>query len=188
MSDEPQFSLSVDHDIELSLLKKADAGELFALVDANRAHLRIWLPWVDYESSLADSLEFIQHTQQQYLSNQGFQLGIRYQKRLTGVIGYHAIDWPDRQVEIGYWLGAAYEGKGFMTRASATLVKYAFESLMLNRVEIQCATGNRRSRAIPERLGFTQEGVRRESEWLYDHFVDLVIYSMLAREWHARAT
>jgi len=40
-----------------------------------------------------------------------------------------------------------------------------------------------RSRAIPERLDFRQEGVLQQAEWLYDHFVDLVVYSVLAREW-----
>ncbi len=70
-----------------------------------------------------------------------------------------------------------------MTRACRALVDYAFAKLQLNRVEIRCATGNLRSQAIPERLGFTREGTLREGEWLYDHFVDLIVYSMLAREW-----
>ena len=51
---------------------------------------------------------------------------------------------------------------------------------------IHCAVGNRRSRAIPERLGFTQEGIARDAEWLYDHYVDLVTYSLLAPEWSKR--
>jgi ribosomal-protein-serine acetyltransferase len=53
-------------------------------------------------------------------------------------------------------------------------------------VEIGCAPGNRKSCAIPERLGFTREGVLRQREWLYDHFVDHVVYGILAEEWRAR--
>jgi ribosomal-protein-serine acetyltransferase len=53
----------------------------------------------------------------------------------------------------------------------------------LNKVEIHCAVDNKRSRAIPERLGFTQEGIIRANQWLYDHYVDDVIYGMLASEW-----
>ena len=70
-----------------------------------------------------------------------------------------------------------------MTNACRTLVTYAFHEWGLNKVEIHCAVGNIRSRAIPTRLGFTQEGSLREAEWVNDHFVDLVIYGMLAREW-----
>ena len=183
MKNQPFFALTIDREVTLRLFEEADAPEVFALIDRDRAHLREWLPWVDYNTSPDDSLKFIRHSQQQYLNNEGFQLGIRYQGRLAGVIGYHTVNWPNRHVEIGYWLGEEFQGKGLMTRACRTLVDYAFEKLMLNRVGILCATGNARSRAIPERLGFTQEGILRDGEWLYDHFVDLAVYSMLAREW-----
>jgi ribosomal-protein-serine acetyltransferase len=53
----------------------------------------------------------------------------------------------------------------------------------MNRVQIHCATDNTRSRAIPERLAFQQEGIIREALWVNYRFVDLAIYSILAREW-----
>ncbi len=186
MYNQPHFSLAIGQGLELRLFEEAEAAEIFALVDRNRVYLRQWLPWVDYETSPEDSLEFIRRSQQQYTNNEGFQLGIRSQDHLAGVIGYHTVDWPNRHVEIGYWLGAEFQGKGMMTRACRVLIDFAFEKLLFNRVAILCATGNARSRAIPERLGFTQEGTLRESEWLYDHFVDLVVYSMLAREWEKK--
>jgi len=94
------------------------------------------------------------------------------------------LDRHNRKTEIGYWLAVSYQGKGLMTKTCKMLVAYAFVEYQLNRVEIHCAIGYIRSRAIPERLGVTQEGVLREAAWLYDHFVDHVVYGMLAREWH----
>jgi ribosomal-protein-serine acetyltransferase len=44
---------------------------------------------------------------------------------------------------------------------------------------IACGVENKRSQAIPQRLGFTHEGTARQAEWLYDHFVDHQIYSLL---------
>lgn len=183
MENRARFIIPVDADIELRILEEWDAEELYRLIDQNREHLRQWLPWVDYETSVEDSRNFIRLSLQRYLDNESFALGIRWRGRLVGVISYHTINWPSRKVEIGYWLGAEFQGYGLMTRACRALVAYAFEKLLLNRVTILCASGNLRSRAIPERLGFTQEGTLRESEWLYDHFVDLVVYCMLAREW-----
>lgn len=48
---------------------------------------------------------------------------------------------------------------------------------------IECGTSNHKSIAIPERLGFIKEGIkRRESQWLYDHFEDIVTFSLLAKD------
>jgi ribosomal-protein-serine acetyltransferase len=91
---------------------------------------------------------------------------------------------------IGYWLDAACRGKGVMTEACRAFIDHGFMHIGLHRIDIRCAPANRKSCAIPERLGFVQEGTLRDAEWLYDHYVDLVVYSMLAPDWkkahHAR--
>jgi ribosomal-protein-serine acetyltransferase len=69
-----------------------------------------------------------------------------------------------------------------MTKTVSALLDHAFDEWDLNRVEIHVATGNRRSRAIPERLGFQQEGVLRDYERVGDRYLDIVVYSLLARE------
>lgn len=168
---------------ELRLVEARDAETIFHLIDRNREHLRRWLPWLDGNMSIDDTQTFIRHSQEQYSSKRGFQTVIVYKDEIAGIIGYHPIDWQNRVVMIGYWLGGRFQGKGIMTEASRVLVNYAFNELKLHRVEIKCATGNTKSCAIPERLRFTKEGVIKDGEWLYDHFVDLVLYRMLAHEW-----
>ncbi len=71
-----------------------------------------------------------------------------------------------------------------MTKALNALIQYGFEELGLNRIQIKVAVENKKSRALPERLGFTQEGIIRQAEWLYDHYVDHVMYGLLADEWN----
>ena len=70
-----------------------------------------------------------------------------------------------------------------MTKACKVFVDYAFDVLELNRVEIRCAVDNFKSQSIPERLGFIKEGTLRDTEFLYDHYVDCVVYSILKRDW-----
>ncbi|HSK70354.1 MAG TPA: GNAT family protein, partial [Pyrinomonadaceae bacterium] len=65
------------------------------------------------------------------------------------------------------------------------LIDHAFNELKLNRVEIRCGFENTKSRRIPEKLGFKEEGVIKQAEWLHDRFIDLVIYATLANEWQA---
>lgn len=73
-----------------------------------------------------------------------------------------------------------------MTACVKRLVRHAFEDLDLNRITLPIATENRRSRAVAERLGFRQEGVLRQAEWLYDHFVDHVLYAQIQSDWARR--
>lgn len=179
------FTWRVDGEIELRPLQARHAGEVFRLTEQNREHLRQWLPWVAGNTSIEHTRAFIEQALRQFAEGKGFQAGIWYRGQIAGVIGLHYIDRDNRRTEIGYWLGAPYQGLGIMTRACRAVVEYAFTVLGLHRIEIRCARGNRRSRAIPERLGFTQEGTIRQSAWLNDHFEDLVVYSLLAPEWRA---
>lgn len=177
------FSLKVDNEIELGLFEVKQAPTLFALVDQNREYLREWLPWLDATTSVEDTKTFIKGALQQFAENNGFQAGIWYKGELAGTIGFHYVHWVTGRTEIGYWLGKNHEGHGIMTRATRKLVEYAFNDLGLNRVEIRCATGNHKSRAIPERLGFTREGTLRQVFRNYDQLFDIVVYGMLAGEW-----
>jgi len=65
------------------------------------------------------------------------------------------------------------------------LIDYAFHELQFNRVEMRCAAENKKSRKIPEKLGFREEGLLRQAGWLHDHFVDMMIYGLLASEWRS---
>jgi len=181
----PQLCIRIDEQTELRILEERHAREVAELVEQNRTSLREWLPWVDNSRTVEDSKAFIRSSLQQFAHNEGFQAGIWCRDTLAGGIGYQGIDWIDRKVEIGYWLGESFQKKGLMTKACRTLITYAFTELGLNKVEIHCATENLRSRAIPKRLGFTQEGILRDAQWLYNHHVDLVIYGLLAREWQS---
>jgi ribosomal-protein-serine acetyltransferase len=179
------FIYVVDPEIELRLLEDRHAEELYNLTDENRAHLRRWLTWADEMHSLADTRQFIRDALRQFADNDGFQAGIWYYGELVGCIGYHSTDWINHYTEIGYWLSKSYTGRGIMTRSVRALVDHAFRVWRLHRVVIRCASENISSRAIPERLGFHQDGIMREEIWLHDRYIDHAVYSLLNDEWRA---
>jgi ribosomal-protein-serine acetyltransferase len=175
--------MQIDEDTQLRLIEERYAEEIFALIERNRSYLRAWIGWVDFETSVESTRDFLHKRLIQFANNQGFNMGIWYQGQLVGAIGFNYINWGIRKGEIGYWLDEAAQGKGIMTRACKAMMALGFVEYHLNKIEIHCAVGNRPSRAIPERLGFTQEGLLRDNEWLYDHYVDHAIYGMLASDW-----
>jgi len=170
-------------DLDLRLLEERHAATVFALVDRDREYLREWLPWVDSTLRQEDSLSFIRASLEQFASNSGFAAGVWWNEQFVGVVGTHKIDWLNRKVELGYWLGKNFQGQGIMTDASRAAVTHLLVEMDLNRVTIQCATGNAKSCAIPRRLGFSLEGTLRDGQLLNGRYEDLLMFAMLRRDW-----
>jgi ribosomal-protein-serine acetyltransferase len=169
--------------IELRPLQESDAAELFAIVNRNRDRLGRWLFWVHDTHTAGDVRTFIRQAIIQHAARHGLHCAIRVDGALAGGIGCRVVESRNRSASIGYWLDAAYEGRGIVTRSCRAMLDHAFGDMGMHRVEIRCATHNERSCAIPARLGFTREGILREAEWVHNSYHDLVIWSMLAREW-----
>jgi ribosomal-protein-serine acetyltransferase len=173
--------LRISESCLLRPLDEADAQELHSLIEADRGRLARWLRWAATQT-YSDTVGFIRATEDQAARNDGFQVAVVIDDRIAGMIGFTGVDWENRSTGIGYWLAARHEGKGVMTEAARTLVDHALSVWKLNRVEIRAAAENRRSRAIPERLGFREEGTLRKAERVGGRYVDSVVYSMLAAD------
>jgi ribosomal-protein-serine acetyltransferase len=173
------ITIPVDNGLRLVQLQPDDAEELFLLTDSNRAHLRRWLPWLDRTRVVSATEAFIDFTLREAVAGTGLHFGIFEQTLLVGVCGFNRIDTINRFGSIGYYLGAEVQGRGVMTRCVAALSRHGFESMNLHRQVIACATENTASAAVAERCGFTFEGVARDAEWLYDHYLSHRIYARL---------
>lgn len=175
--------LSIDAETELVPLNCAGAPEFMALIDRSRPYLREWLAWLDSTRTLAELEGFIDSTTRELAEGKGYALWIRHRGTIVGIVHLREISQANRKATIGYWVGEQHRGRGFARRATRAICDYGFRQLGLNRIEIRCATGNTASQAVPVALGFQREGVLRDNECLYDHFVDHVVYGMLAGEW-----
>jgi ribosomal-protein-serine acetyltransferase len=170
-------------DLHLVPLGEGDAEELFALTAANRAHLRRWLPWIDDVRSVADTSAHVRNGLELRRLGLRMDYTVRLRGRMIGSISYHLLQPAHRFGVIGYWLALEATGHGYMTAAVGRLVEHGFVDLALNRIELRVAVGNCASQKICARLGFKEEGVLREAEWLHDHFVDLRVNALLRSEW-----
>ncbi|TDQ40411.1 GNAT family N-acetyltransferase [Aureibacillus halotolerans] len=181
--------ISASDRVHLRLTRMSDVPALYKLITAHRSQLREWLGWVDYATGPDYVTKFVQRSIDQFRRNDGFQACILYDDIIVGSIGFHSIDWFNRNASLGYWLAGSYTGNGIMTTATKAMIDYAFSAYGLHRVEIRCATKNEKSIRIPERFGFQQEGLLHEVEWLPSGYVDHIVYGLLKKNWkNARTT
>ena len=80
---------------------------------------------------------------------------------------------------LGYWVGAPYARRGYMTAAVAALVPYAFSTLRLHRVEAACIPTNEASISLLEKTGFEREGYAREYLCINGQWQDHLLYARL---------
>ncbi len=172
-----------EENLSLVQLNEDHAEELFSLVNDNREYLREWLPWLDTNTTLNDTEEFIQFTLNSYERSQCIHMAIFYNDKLVGLIGQHEISWMHKYTSIGYWLDKDSNGNGIMQRSLKAIIDYSFNEQELNLITLAAAVENKKSRSVAEKLNFKFEGIARQREWLYDHYVDHAMYSLLKSEY-----
>jgi ribosomal-protein-serine acetyltransferase len=175
-------SLAIRDGAVLRAYVEEDATELTSVVAANREHLARWMPWAATYGH-QDSLDYIAKSRAQLEAGDGFEGAVVVGGEIVGGAGFHAVDRLNHSTSIGYWLAAEAQGSGLMTATVRALLDHAFGLWELHRVVIEAVVDNVRSRAIPERLGFTEEGIAREAKRLRGRYEDAALYAMLASDW-----
>lgn len=177
------LNCQIEENLELRFVSERHAEELNSVVAENLEHLQEWLPWANADYSVEKAKEFVQANLKGFAKNEFPSYFIFEDKKIVGGIGFNNVFTIDRNAEIGYWLAENAQGRGIITKCCRKLIDFAFYEMNFNRIVIRCATGNLKSQAIPEKLGFTKEGILRETALLNNKFIDLIVYSMLKKEW-----
>jgi RimJ/RimL family protein N-acetyltransferase len=104
-----------------------------------------------------------------------------------GNVGLHRISWEDRRATFGIFIGEkAYWGKGYGTDATRAIVRFAFDQMNLNRIDLQVLADNERGIRCYEKVGFVREGVQRQHRYREGRYVDMMMMSILREEYEAR--
>jgi len=83
---------------------------------------------------------------------------------------------------LGYWIDERYAGRGAMTTAVALVTDHCFTAIGLHRVDVNIRPENAASRRVVEKLGFRDEGVRREFLHIAGEWRDHVSYALVHNE------
>jgi diamine N-acetyltransferase len=100
-----------------------------------------------------------------------------------GNVGLHKIDWRSRTAVFGIVLGEKkYWGQGYGTEATRTMLRFAFRTLNLHRVELEVFEYNPRAIRCYEKAGFQRDGTRRQSHFYDGRYWDEHLMSILQDE------
>jgi len=183
------FACQIDDHLALRLFSVLDAEEAAAVIIRNRERLAPWMGWATPEADADSVRAFITEALARWSRCEALESWLTYDGAIIGSVGMVAIRRADRWAEIGYWIDAAYEGRGFVTRAVEVVERIAFDDLGCKRVQIRCDAANLRSSAVPVRLGYTLEGTLRHLPTGFPPRVgDHRLYGLLRPEWEARQT
>ncbi len=99
------------------------------------------------------------------------------------MVNYNPVDVTSRSTEIDILMGhREYRDRGYGTDALQAFLSFLFDVVGLHRVWLSTYDYNARARHVYEKLGFIQEGVMRQSDWVDGQWVDSVVYGILEPE------
>ena len=146
-------------DLELHRWDPRYAADLCGAVAASLVELRPWMPWAQEEPTVEGHVTVLTDGAARFAADEEWLYAMVEAAggRLVGSTGLHRRD--PSTVEIGYWTRSDATGRGYATMASRALTTAAFVHLAhVDEVEIRMDVANRRSAAVPPRLGFRHVG------------------------------
>ena len=159
------------------------AQQMFDYVDEDRERLGRFLPWPPHIKQVADEIEFIEKSKNDWKDHKGagFAIFRNEDNEYMGNIGAFNFDWSNESCEIGYWILGKFEGKRYMSDSVKALEKELF-GVGFNRIVIMCESENQRSKNIPLKSGYSYEGKLREYHKVNNKYVSFEVYSKLKSE------
>jgi ribosomal-protein-serine acetyltransferase len=176
----------IDEEVMLKQADLKDSESILLLVDRSRHSLGQWISWVDFTQTNNEMKQFIKNVNKKMKEQTDVVLFIWYRGQIAGSVALYDIKWHNHCGMLGYWVGSGFEGHGIAQRGVRGLLMYAFYTLSLNRIELRAAVSNEKSIKLAQRLGFQQEGLVRQAEWIRGQCRDQVQMSLMKDEFEHR--
>lgn len=172
--------------------QSADYAAWAELRNRSREHLQPWEPiWPRDDLTKSSYRRRLRH----YASEARADLGHAFfifdaaTDQLAGGVTLGSVRRGVTQTAtLGYWMGAPYAGRGIMTKAVATLLPMAFQSLSLNRLDAAVQPANIASIRVLEKNGFQKEGVARDYLKINGRWQDHILFGLLKRDIYPDST
>ncbi|WP_028540217.1 GNAT family N-acetyltransferase [Paenibacillus sp. J14] len=175
------------------------AGERIVLREyqlTDLSYMRQWVNDPEITNGLSDILLFphTSYSTESYLKMmiegsteiKGFIIADKDSKEYVGQIDLHKIDWKNRNAVMGIVIGRKeYLGKGYGSEAIRMLQDFVFQSLNLNRLELEVYEYNERAYRCYLKCGFKEEGRLRKKLYKNGKYWDIICMSILRSEYES---
>ena len=166
----------------IRLVEETDLADLLAINGDDE--VTRYLPYATWQS-LSDGQAWFKRMAALNATGTGLQF-VAVEKSTGRVVATCLLFRYDEQsarAELGYVLGRAHWGRGFMHEALSALITYAFDFYALRRLEAEVDPANDPSNRLLQKLGFTREGLLRQRWFDKGSVHDTNIYGLLREEW-----
>ncbi len=168
--------------IRLRWMFEADIDSLYTIF-SNAEVMRYWStpPIPDREAAVA----ILNKVHDGFMKRTELKWGIAQlaDDAVIGTVTLYNLSFENRRAEMGYALGRAHWGQGYMQEALNAVLEFAFDVLDLHRIEADVDPRNAPSIRTLERLGFQREGFLRERWQVDGEIQDAFFYGLLRPEW-----
>ncbi len=185
----PPHALEVGTLVYLRYPMPRDREEFIALRRASRAYLEHWEPRppAGFDAFGDDQFEWMLKSRRR-TDQERYFIATLEGRRLAGQISLSSITrGPLLSAYMGYWIGAAFAGRGYMTEAIGLTLRHAFDTLGLHRVEANIQPHNRPSRAVVQKNGFRLEGFSPRYLKINGKWADHERWAITLEDWRAGA-
>ncbi len=169
--------------ITLRKLRRSDADSIQR--HANNRDIARFLPRLPFPYTLQEARKWIALTPRLAREDTAYNFGIEdvESNQIVGMIGLRNINRQDRNAEVGYWVGKAFQNRGYAGEALRLVLKFAFRKLRLARVYAVVHQKNVGSVRLLDRIGFVREGVWRKASFINRRWYDVYAYGILKEEY-----
>jgi ribosomal-protein-serine acetyltransferase len=157
---------------------------MLTLVNKNRELLKQWLLWVNHVKEIEDESKHIQRALERYAKAQLVNCSIFYKGMFAGSVelGMRK-SYGIKKGELGYWLGAEFQGKGIMQKSTSKMLDIGFKKYTLDKIILKCAVTNERSCNVAQKLKMRHEGRLQDEIKVNDVVMDVDVYAILKHEY-----
>jgi len=176
----PEYELD---NIMMRKLREEDAISMLNYISNPKVNK--YLPDDAELNNRAEIKDMIKSVNQGFMDSNKIRWGIvdKESLKVIGDCGFYKIDLKNQTGEISYRLSTEFWGQGIMSKVLKKMLFFGFEEIDLNRIEASVIPGNKGSLHILENNGFKKEGVLRDSLLKNNKYYDLIVYSILKRDY-----